>query len=1042
MKSVDTLATFANPGTASALRRSSQSLSAHSLKSIKHILADAAPTPRVPHECSSCLSPSPRRPLYPPALYLVMSLQSTSTPIYGGTGGAGGQGGQEGGPGGIGQGNTVRIKTESVQVYYAQPDDYHKIMDFLSPIKFLQRQQEIFQVRKDGTGNWFLEDARFLEWKSSSKSARILWCPGIPGSGKTVLSSPVYDHLRASQTPGTAVACAFLNYKESNTQTPGNILGAIVQQMAQDNNDFKPLQILYQKHLKQRTPITLQELRGLLKQYAQQFNQVYIIIDALDEYASHKEDLLQAIMTSADNIRLLVTCRPHILPPHTLESAKVDIHPPDDDIKAYIISQVNQSRRLHKFAQEEALKMEMIESLTSKAAGMFLFVKLQMDLLSSALTKKSLLQILSSLPTDLGSLYTQTLERIKLEKSELAEIGILALGWVAFAMRPLTWLELRGALAMPYTSPLMPDESSMIDVEDLLEACHGLLIESKPWKSGYQPEPLTGLWLAVAGDLDHIVKQLLQDPKQAAIAEDTITVAAYHGHVSILAILKEAAISVTHIILNRALKIAAAQGHLSTVRFLVAWKSNGPVRELQFHGSETMYTKSLAIRIAAQQGYKDIVQDLLETVTHHTHSVIRELYGLALHAAAWRGYHDIVQLLINANTDLNIVNGDFGTALQVAVHEGHYDTVELLLNAKADPDVRGGDFGTALYAAVIGRRANIVQLLLNANADPNIVSGFEGTPLQAAASVGDRTIVKLLLDANADPNIIGTQTASTLYTAIYSENYGIIELLLKAKTDLDVIGGFHGTALQVAAYKGSYVTVKLLLNANADPNIVGGYHETALQAAAEEGSQSIVELILNARADPNIIGGKYGTPLQAAAYKGHQTIVELLLNAKADPNLVGGYYGTALQAACHAESQNIVELLLNVKADPNLVGGHYGTALQAAVYKGHQHIIKLLLNAKADPHIVGGFYRNTLQAAACVGHLDIVELLLTLKVDPNTFGGSYETALWAAVIGSCTWTDSRLPVIVQLLLNANADPNVIGYHSETMLYEAVCAGHC
>ncbi|KAF7305277.1 Ankyrin repeat protein [Mycena chlorophos] len=114
-----------------------------------------------------------------------MNLQSTSTPIYGGTGGQGGQGGLQGGSGGVGQGNTVRINTESVQVYNAQPDEYDKIMDFLSPINFRQRQQEIFQARQEGTGNWFLEDTRFLEWKSGS--TQVLWCSGIPDCKQLVL---------------------------------------------------------------------------------------------------------------------------------------------------------------------------------------------------------------------------------------------------------------------------------------------------------------------------------------------------------------------------------------------------------------------------------------------------------------------------------------------------------------------------------------------------------------------------------------------------------------------------------------------------------------------------------------------------------------------------------------------------------------------------------------------------------------------------------------------------------------------------------------
>ncbi|KAF7300631.1 Ankyrin repeat protein [Mycena chlorophos] len=106
--------------------------------------------------------------------------------LEGGTGGAGGAGGQQGGGGGTGQGNIVQIHTNSVQVHDVQSIDYDKLMDFLSPINYLPRQQEIFKTRHKDTGNWLLEHSTFLEWKSGSP--QVLWCSGIPGSGKTVLS--------------------------------------------------------------------------------------------------------------------------------------------------------------------------------------------------------------------------------------------------------------------------------------------------------------------------------------------------------------------------------------------------------------------------------------------------------------------------------------------------------------------------------------------------------------------------------------------------------------------------------------------------------------------------------------------------------------------------------------------------------------------------------------------------------------------------------------------------------------------------------------
>nr|GAT56152.1 predicted protein [Mycena chlorophos] len=1075
-----------------------------------------------------------------------MNIQSTSTPIYGGTGGVGGRGGQQGGAGGPGQGNIVNIKTGSVQVNYAQPDDYYKILDFLSPINFRQRQQEIFQTKEDGTGNWFLQEPKFLEWKSNSD--HVLWCSGIPGAGKTVLASLIFEHLKIEERHDTSIVCAFFNYRESHTQSLQNTLGAIVQQMAQDKDDIEPVQILYQKHSKQRTSITLNEMKGLFKDYAQGFHQVYIVIDALDEYTSNKEDLLKVISDGGDNIRLLVTCRPQIHPPQDLEAVLVEVHPPDDDIKSYIMSRIKQSRRLCKYTQDKTVKTEIIKSLTDKAAGMFLFVKLQMDLFSAALTKNTLLQALKSLPADLDSLYTQTLERIKLEKPELADIGISALAWVAFAKRPLTVLELRAALAIPHTSPSMPDDSSMIDVEDLLAACHGLLTvnmgddgqifrlvhystqefldairatefpdihlkisktllaclqwakntqviqqgyfvwdehidpeahplllyseyllahmkgdpehslttefllgissikrypgwNAKPWEFAYRPKPLTVLWIAVAGNLEYLVEQLLHNPAQIDTAGDTIAVAAYYGYLNLLIIMKAADIPVTQTQLDLALQQAALQDHLLTAKFLVAWGSDiysyvEGESSLPFNISpwihETITIAGTAILVAARYGHSDIVQYLLQLGADP--NIVEGIEGTVLQAAAYGGHQDIVQLLLNIQADPNIVGGKYGTVLQVAAYRRQQSILELLLNAQADPNTIGGEFGTALQAAAFRGDRNIVEILLYAKADPNIVRGAFGTALQAAACAGYQDVVELLLKSQADPNLVGGTYGTALQAAAFQGHQAIVQLMLNTMADPNIPGGKYGAVLQAAAYRGHRDIVELLLNAKADPHIVGGYYGTALQAAAYGGHQDIVEILLDAKADSHIVGGHYGTALQAAAYGGHQLIVEVLLNAQADPNTVGGEYGTALQAAAYQGHQAVVQLMLDTKADPNIPGGRFGTALQAAAFGGHQDIVELLLKAHTDPNIVGGEYGTALQAAAYRGIQNTVQLLLYVQADPNTVGGEYGTALQAAAY----WGHQN---IIQLLLNANTDPNIVGGYYGTALQAAAQRGY-
>jgi hypothetical protein len=51
------------------------------------------------------------------------------------------------------------------------------IIEWLSPLNFFIRQQDISETRQPGTGEWLLDDLKFQDWKSNSGG--VLWCSGI-----------------------------------------------------------------------------------------------------------------------------------------------------------------------------------------------------------------------------------------------------------------------------------------------------------------------------------------------------------------------------------------------------------------------------------------------------------------------------------------------------------------------------------------------------------------------------------------------------------------------------------------------------------------------------------------------------------------------------------------------------------------------------------------------------------------------------------------------------------------------------------------------
>ena len=61
-----------------------------------------------------------------------------------------------------------------------------EILEWLSSIPYLQHHVQSKMDILEGTGSWFLNDDRLMEWRSSSLSS-IIWLRGIAGSGKSKL---------------------------------------------------------------------------------------------------------------------------------------------------------------------------------------------------------------------------------------------------------------------------------------------------------------------------------------------------------------------------------------------------------------------------------------------------------------------------------------------------------------------------------------------------------------------------------------------------------------------------------------------------------------------------------------------------------------------------------------------------------------------------------------------------------------------------------------------------------------------------------------
>ena len=72
-------------------------------------------------------------------------------------------------------------------------EERRKIEDWLFPFDFAAQHNDFNGRRQEGTGQWLLNSKEFRTWLDGTE--QTLFCPGIPGAGKTIITSLVINEL-------------------------------------------------------------------------------------------------------------------------------------------------------------------------------------------------------------------------------------------------------------------------------------------------------------------------------------------------------------------------------------------------------------------------------------------------------------------------------------------------------------------------------------------------------------------------------------------------------------------------------------------------------------------------------------------------------------------------------------------------------------------------------------------------------------------------------------------------------------------------------
>ena len=270
----------------------------------------------------------------------------------------------------------VHTGIDDLKLYQEKRDEdleTTKILAWLSPLNFWITQQDIFSRRHEGTGTWLLGDDIFKSWLHGTK--RILWCPGIPGAGKTVLASIIISYLEQTvMQDDVGIAYIYFNYKEQG-QTPINLISSLLRQLIQQGGKIPGDIIdLYRFHVDKGTRPSLAEYSKLLQLKIKALSKAYIVVDALDESdeGQTRAEFLAELQRLLPDIRLLVTSRHSVSIENAFENdARLEIRANDEDVERYLRGRIRKEPRLLPHVKTDpTLEQQIITIIIDRAQGM------------------------------------------------------------------------------------------------------------------------------------------------------------------------------------------------------------------------------------------------------------------------------------------------------------------------------------------------------------------------------------------------------------------------------------------------------------------------------------------------------------------------------------------------------------------------------------------------------------------------------------------------------------------------------------------------
>ena len=258
-----------------------------------------------------------------------------------------------------------------------QSDQFKKIKAWLSPPDPWTNHAAARLRHEPHTGTWLLQSDRYQRWKAGD--IQHLWLNGKTGCGKTVLCSTVVEDIRmyCDSSSNAIYATFYFTFSDNQKQSYENFLRSLVAQLGWKEPG---LSLLTQACERLNASIPrVDELEGILISCAQSYDELFLLLDALDECLETNEarqhvlDGLERLAQGAPNSRFFVTSREvgsvgesmQALGANVLSVASRSVNA---DIRKYVSTQLARDRKLSKM--DVSTKTLVEDTISRRADGM------------------------------------------------------------------------------------------------------------------------------------------------------------------------------------------------------------------------------------------------------------------------------------------------------------------------------------------------------------------------------------------------------------------------------------------------------------------------------------------------------------------------------------------------------------------------------------------------------------------------------------------------------------------------------------------------